>query len=44
LINAVLFSHNARQARAHFSFQLATTHTIRRLIIGVTQVRRFSPS
>jgi len=37
-INAVLFSHNVRQSRAHFSFQLATTHTIWRLVIGITQL------
>eukprot|EP00967_Tisochrysis_lutea_P113331 scaffold179822_cov31-Tisochrysis_lutea.AAC.6 len=38
-INAILFWHNSHQSRSHFSFQLATAHTLWRLLIGITQVR-----
>jgi len=37
-INAILFWHNSHQSRSHFSFQLATAHTLWRLLIGITQL------
>jgi len=37
-LNALLLFNNTREARSHYSYELATIHTVWRLVILFTQV------